>query len=225
MILASVVSPDPGGPQKMHEPISPRRISSPRGFPGASSCSWRRNSSKVPGRILAAKGSPARWNSVGSDTGCPLPGCGMRDAGCVKTALRCRNRVVSPPSAQPRFTDVRKLDRLDAWRTAQELAYQAYLLTLSPQLSRHFALTDQIRRAALSVPANIAEGYSLGTTPQFLRGLKIALGSNAELYSHLTVLARLDLLATHDVRTVIDLCNRVIAMIIGLIRKLSLRAS
>jgi len=132
---------------------------------------------------------------------------------------------VSPPSAQPRFTDVRKLERLDAWRTAQELAYQAYLLTLSPQLSRHFALTDQIRRAALSVPANIAEGYSLGTTPQFLRGLKIALGSNAELYSHLTVLARLDLLATDDVRTVIDLCNRVIAMIIGLIRKLSLRAS
>src|SRR5438445_534001 len=80
-------------------------------------------------------------------------------------------------------------------------------------------------RAALSVPANIAEGYSFGTTPQFLRGLKIALGSNAELYSHLTVLARLDLLATDDVRTVIDLCNRVIAMIIGLIRKLSLRAS
>jgi len=120
---------------------------------------------------------------------------------------------------------VRKLERLDAWRTAQELAYRAYLLTLEPQLSKHFALIDQIRRAALSVPANIAEGYSLGTTPQFLRGLKIALGSNAELYSHLTVLARLDLLATDDVRTVIDLCNRVIAMIIGLIRKLSLRAS
>src|SRR2546430_4300864 len=121
MILASVFFPDPGGPKKMHEPISPRRISSPRGFPGASRCSWPRNSSKVPGRILAAKGSPNRWNRVGSDTGGALPGCGMRDAGCVKTALRCRNRVVSPPSAQPRFTDVRKLERLDAWRTAQEL--------------------------------------------------------------------------------------------------------
>jgi four helix bundle protein len=120
---------------------------------------------------------------------------------------------------------VSKLDRLDAWRTAQELAYQAYLLTLAPQLSRHFALIDQIRRAGLSVPANIAEGYALGTTPQFLRGLKIALGSNTELYSHLTVLARLGLIPSPEVHLVLDLCNRVTAMTIGLIRKLSLRPS
>jgi len=128
-----------------------------------------------------------------------------------------------PPPSQAKLTDVRKLERLDTWRCAQELAYRAYLLTLSPQLSKHFGLIDQVRRAALSVPANIAEGYSLGTTPQFLRGLKTALGSNTELYSHLAVLARLDLVPTDDVRAVIDLCNRVIAMIIGLIRKLSQR--
>jgi four helix bundle protein len=125
----------------------------------------------------------------------------------------------------PTFRDVRKLERLDTWRTAQELAYSAYLLTLSPQLSRHFALIDQIRRAALSVPANIAEGYSLGTTPQFLRGLKIALGSNTELYSHLTVLARLELMPADEVRSVMELCDRVIAMIIGLVRKLGQRSS
>ena len=116
---------------------------------------------------------------------------------------------------------MKKLERLDTWRTAQELAYRAYLLTLEPQLSKHFALIDQIRRAALSVPANIAEGYSLGTTPQFIRGLKIALGSNTELYSHLAVLAKLDLLPVDDVRAVIELCTRVIAMTIGLIRKLT----
>src|ERR1051326_5206813 len=94
-------------------------------------------------------------------------------------------------------------------------------LTLAPPLSKHFALIDQVRRAALSVPANIAEGYSLGTTPQFVRGLKIALGSNTELYSHLTVLERLNLLPGDDVRAVIALCTRVIAIIIGLIRKLT----
>jgi len=149
----------------------------------------------------------------------------MRDAGCVKTVPRCGNRVVPSPPVRRTFSTVRKLERLDTWRSAQELAYQAYLLTLSPQLSRHFALIDQIRRAALSIPANIAEGYSLGTTPQFLRGLKIALGSNTELYSHLTVLARLELVSTEDVRAVIDLCNRAIAMIIGLIRRLSSRPS
>jgi len=145
----------------------------------------------------------------------------MRDAGCVETAPARGNRVAPLPPTHDMFTDVRKLERLYTWRCAQELAYQGYLLTLSSQLSRHFALIDQIRRAALSVPANIAEGYALGTTPQFLRGLKIALGSNTELYSHLAVLARLELVPTNDVHAVIDLCNRVIAMTIGLIRKLS----
>ena len=133
--------------------------------------------------------------------------------------------MAPPAQATLTLSCVSKLNRLDAWRTAQELAYQAYLLTLAPPLSRHFALIDQIRRAALSVPANIAEGYALGTTPQFLRGLKISLGSNTELYSHLTVLARLDLVPSQDVRLVLELCNRVIAMTIGLIRKLSLRPS
>ena len=64
----------------------------------------------------------------------------------------------------------------------------------------------------------------MGTTPQFLRGLKIALGSNTELYSDLTVLARLDLIPADEVCAVMELCNRVIAMIIGLIRKLSQRS-
>ena len=118
---------------------------------------------------------------------------------------------------------MRKLERLDAWNVAQDLAYRAYLLSLDARLCKQFALIDQIRRAALSVPANIAEGYSLGTTPQFLRGLKIALGSNTELFSHLTVLRKLDLVSKDDVPPVLDVCTRSIAIIIGLIRKLSTR--
>src|ERR1041384_7750019 len=124
-----------------------------------------------------------------------------------------------------RFVDMRKLDRLDAWRVAQDLAYQAYLLTLDPRLAKHFALIDQIRRASLSVPANIAEGYALGTTPQFIRGLKIALGSNAELFSHLTVLRKLELLPLSAVTPVLDPCSRCLPIIIGLIRKLTSQAA
>jgi four helix bundle protein len=119
---------------------------------------------------------------------------------------------------------VRKLERLHAWQVAQDVAHRAYLLSLDSRLSKHFALIDQVRRAALSVPANIAEGYSLGTTPQFLRGLKIALGSNTELYSHLTVLRKLDIVPGDEVTLVIDLCLRSIAILIGLIRKLSTRS-
>ncbi|MGH7751829.1 MAG: four helix bundle protein [Gemmatimonadales bacterium] len=115
---------------------------------------------------------------------------------------------------------MRNLQTLDAWRRAQELAHRAYLLTLDPDLRRHFALIDQIRRAALSIPANVAEGYALGTTPQFIRGLKISLGSAMELYSHLNILGRLKLLRPDGVDEVTTLCDRVVALIIGLIRKL-----
>jgi four helix bundle protein len=120
----------------------------------------------------------------------------------------------------PYNTVMRKLEKLHAWNVAQDLAFLGYSLTLDPRLSKHFALIDQVRRASLSIPANIAEGYSLGTTPQFIRGLKIALGSNTELFSHLCVLRRLGLLEVNDVQEVLDLCSRSIAIIIGLIRTL-----
>src|SRR5438309_4525130 len=115
---------------------------------------------------------------------------------------------------------MRKLQNLDTWRGAQELARAAYLLTTAPTLSKHFALVDQIRRAAISIPANIAEGYALGSTPQFVRCLKIALGSSTELHSHLTLLRNLRLIPDAELQPCTALCDRVVSMIIGLIRKL-----
>lgn len=120
---------------------------------------------------------------------------------------------------------MRKLNNLVAWQVAQDVAHAAYMLTLDHRLAKHFALIDQIRRSALSIPANIAEGYSLGTTPQFIRGLKIALGSNTELYSHLTILAKLDIVPLQNVHSVLEPCSRSIALIIGLVRALSRRRS
>ena len=116
---------------------------------------------------------------------------------------------------------MRKLQHLDAWRGAQQLARSAYLLTMAPTVARHFGLIDQIRRAAASVPANIAEGYALGSTPQFVRCLKIALGSATELLTHLTLLQSLNLVPEPDLKQCIELCDRVVSMIIGLIRKLT----
>src|SRR6266576_6703497 len=115
---------------------------------------------------------------------------------------------------------VNKLHNFKVWHRAQDLAYTAYHLTLAPALNRHFALTDQVRRAALSIPANIAEGYSLGTTAQFARCLKVSLGSSTELATHLELLRRLELVPREDVQKCQSLCNEVIAMLIGLIRAL-----
>ncbi len=115
---------------------------------------------------------------------------------------------------------MRRLQSLDAWRCAQALSQAAYLLTKSEKLSTHFALVDQIRRAAISIPANIAEGYALGSTAQFLRCLKISLGSATELFTHLSLLHALSILPDSEVAQCLELCDRVISMIIGLIRKL-----
>lgn len=120
---------------------------------------------------------------------------------------------------------MRRLESLDAWRTSQELAAAAYQLTMQPAWQRHFALCDQVRRAALSVPANIAEGYALSSTPQFIRCLRISLGSAAELRSHLEVASRLTLGSPNELRDAIAMNSRVIAILVGLLRTLSRRGS
>jgi four helix bundle protein len=88
-------------------------------------------------------------------------------------------------------------------------------------LSRHFGIADQIRRAAVSIPANIAEGYALGTTRQLMRCLRIAHGSAAELLCHLRIARDLGLGAAGETEAALTLCDRVIALLIGTLRGLS----
>jgi len=122
------------------------------------------------------------------------------------------------------LANVRRLESLEAWKVARQLAGAAYRLTLHPPLSRHFALADQIRRAAPSIPANIAEGYSLATRPQFVRCLRIALGSATELRTHLELVQELELSPEKPTAETLKRCDRVIGLIIGVIRSLVGRA-
>jgi four helix bundle protein len=94
---------------------------------------------------------------------------------------------------------------------------------LQPPLSRHFGLSDQIRRASASIPANIAEGYAMGTTPQFIKYLRIALGSATELSTHLELAKDMDLAPADKVGEALQLCNREIGLLIGLVFSLGRR--
>lgn len=116
---------------------------------------------------------------------------------------------------------MRNLESFDAWKCGRELAQVAYRLTMQPPLNKHFALADQIRRAAVSIPANIAEGYALGTTPQFLRCLRISLGSTAELRAHLDLGHATHLIEPSAAAPALTLCDRMLGILLGLIRKLS----
>ena len=70
---------------------------------------------------------------------------------------------------------------LRVWQKARELALLVYDVTRSDTFNRDFSLRDQMRRAAVSAPSNIAEGYERDTDPEAVRYFRIAKGSLSEL--------------------------------------------
>ena len=87
--------------------------------------------------------------------------------------------------------DSRNFRSLKVWQLGMELAEQVY--HLSQRFPKHemYGLISQIQRAAVSIPANIAEGHARGGTKDFLRHLAIAQGSLAELETHLMLAERI----------------------------------
>jgi len=116
------------------------------------------------------------------------------------------------------------LEQLDAFRLARELAVDAYQLTRRRPLSGHPILSDQIGRAAVSIPANIAEGYALGTSRQLIRGVRIAYGSAVELHTHLWIADRVRVLPIDEKTTrVVADTARVTSVLIGLLKHFGAR--
>ena len=73
-----------------------------------------------------------------------------------------------------------RCEKLDVWKLADEMAYQVYLITRSFPKEEIYGLTSQLRRAALSVPTNIVEGYSRKGDKELAHFTNISLGSMAE---------------------------------------------
>ena len=83
--------------------------------------------------------------------------------------------------------ELKAFRKLIVWQRAHELTLMVY--KSSEKFPKHeiFGLASQIRRSAVSVEANIAEGYALGTGPNYLRHLNISVGSLAETESHIEI--------------------------------------
>jgi four helix bundle protein len=77
--------------------------------------------------------------------------------------------------------------KLDVWKLSMNLAVEVYTLTKSLPPEERFNLSSQMRQAAVSVPANIAEGAARNTKKEFANFLHIAQGSLSELDTHLEV--------------------------------------
>jgi len=87
---------------------------------------------------------------------------------------------------------VKSFRDLDVWHLGVELAETVYRVTAEFPKSELFALSSQMRRAAVSIPSNIAEGRSRDSTREFLHFLSISKGSLAELETQLELAIRLD---------------------------------
>tara|TARA_B110000211_G_scaffold160830_1_gene181913 strand:+ start:119 stop:475 length:357 start_codon:yes stop_codon:yes gene_type:complete len=87
---------------------------------------------------------------------------------------------------------------LDVYKLSLDLVEDIYKLTKSFPASENFGLTSQLRRAAVSLPSNIAEGVSRGSTKDFIRFLNIASGSLAEIETQLVIAERIGYIIFND---------------------------
>lgn len=82
---------------------------------------------------------------------------------------------------------VRAYYDLDVWKKAVDLVVAIYEVSASFPRNEMFGLTSQVRRSAVSVPSNVAEGHSRKSTAEFLRHISIAQGSLSELETQLVI--------------------------------------
>jgi four helix bundle protein len=112
---------------------------------------------------------------------------------------------------------------LKVWQAAIDLAEAVYSLSQDFPKSEQYGLTAQMRRAAVSIAANIAEGHGRETTGAFIQFLRVTQGSVKELETHLIIAGRLDLASFDDSEKLLAKCNELGRMVRGLIRSLQER--
>jgi four helix bundle protein len=114
---------------------------------------------------------------------------------------------------------------LRVWQVAMDLVVESYRVTDAFPVAERYGLTAQIRRAAVSVPANIAEGYGRSRRGEYLNHLSIARGSLMELQTLLAIEKRLGYLSEAESAGCIALCASVSRMLTRLRRSLEGTAS
>ncbi|MFM8469133.1 MAG: four helix bundle protein [Limisphaerales bacterium] len=113
-------------------------------------------------------------------------------------------------------------EELEVWKRACRLAVD---VTKALENTRNFALRDQMIRAAISVPSNIAEGHERDSRLDFIRFLRIAKGSAAELRTQCYLATKLDVLDKPTADKFVQECREISAMLQGLIRSLTPKTS
>jgi four helix bundle protein len=118
---------------------------------------------------------------------------------------------------------VKRYNDLIAWQKAMDLVEQIYKITRSFPKEELYGLTSQVRRAAISVPSNIAEGHCRNGRREFVHHLSIALGSLGEVETQLILAHRLGYLA--DSAAVLEMASETGRLLVGLMHSLERHAA
>jgi four helix bundle protein len=117
----------------------------------------------------------------------------------------------------------RKHHELQAWQVAMRLAREIYQLTSRFPAHEQYGLTSQLRRSAVSVPSNIAEGAARSSTKEFLHFLSIARGSLSEIDTQLALARDFGFIEDERLPQVIETLDHAFGVLGGLINVLKTR--
>jgi four helix bundle protein len=112
---------------------------------------------------------------------------------------------------------VKNFEDLNVWKQARQLTQEVYRLTKTEKFLKDFGLRDQIRRAAISVMSNIAEGFERGGNQEFVQFLYVAKASCGEVRSQLYVALDQGYATANDSEKLLQLFRRLSGMISNLI--------
>jgi len=116
---------------------------------------------------------------------------------------------------------VERFEDVDAWRKARELTNLIYQITTTGEFARDFGLRDQIRRAAVSILSNIAEGFERDGDKEFLQFLSLAKGSCGEVRAQLYAACDQEYINDAQFQKLIEKAIEVSRLIAGLMRYLN----
>jgi four helix bundle protein len=109
---------------------------------------------------------------------------------------------------------------LIVWQRAVELSLAIYKLTAAFPAPEQFGITNQLRRASVSIASNIAEGYGRSTKAEYVQSLGYARGSNCEVQTQLVIAGKLGFGAELKRLGAENLCDEIGGMLVVLMRKL-----
>ena len=120
---------------------------------------------------------------------------------------------------------LKNFKELKVWQKSYDLCLKLYKATRRFPKEEVYGLTSQIRRSAVSVPSNIAEGYGRKTTPDYLKSLYIAYGSSCELETQLLLSNDLDYIKDGEIKELKEEISEVERMLKALIKSLESKHS